>query len=87
MKVGEVKTFALLMIFGVSAQVSATQVSSHLPVTIEVKQDVEVTEAYSQESRGKLHLDNVKAASISAKKRTKISNGKDRPRGFMSDYI
>ena len=49
--------------FGVSAQVS-----SHLPVTIEVKQGVEVTEAYSQESRGKLHLDNVKAQAFRPRK-------------------
>ena len=50
------KTIALLMIFSVSAQAS-----EHLPLTIEVQKDVEVTEAYSQESRGKFHLDDVKA--------------------------
>jgi len=57
------KTIALLMICSVSAQVSM-----HLPVTIEVKQDVEVTQAYSQESRGKLRLDDVKAQAFRLRK-------------------
>ena len=56
MKGGEVKTVALLMIFSVSVQASW-----HLPVTIEVTQAVEVTQAYAQEARGKLRLGNVKA--------------------------
>jgi hypothetical protein len=53
----EVKTLALLVILSGPAQVAR-----RLPVTIEVKRDVEVThntEPY--ESRGKLYLDDVKA--------------------------
>ena len=42
--------------------------SQEWPITIEVKQDVEVTQAYSQESRGKLHLDNVKAQAFRLRK-------------------
>jgi hypothetical protein len=57
------KRVALFMIFGALAQVSRV-----LPVTIEVKQDVEVTQAYSQDSRGKLRLDNVKAQAFRIRK-------------------
>src|SRR5271165_5799809 len=42
--------------------------SQDLAITIEVKQDVEVTQAYSQESRGKLHLDNVEAQAFRLRK-------------------
>jgi len=52
-----VKTIALLIIFS-----APTQVAGHLPVTVEVKRDVEVTHnTESHESRGKLYLDDVKA--------------------------
>jgi hypothetical protein len=51
------------MIFSVSVQASW-----HLPVTIEVKQDVEVTQVDAQESRGKLRLDNVNARAFWLKK-------------------
>jgi len=61
--VAGVKRVALFMIFGALAQVSR-----QLPVTIEVKQDVEVTQAYSQDSRGKLRLDNVKAQAFRIRK-------------------
>jgi hypothetical protein len=61
---GEVKTIVLLIIFN-----GPTQVAGHLPVTIEVKRDVEVTHnTESHESRGKLYLDDVKAKGFRLKK-------------------
>lgn len=46
--------------------------SQGLPITIEVKQDVEVTQAYSQESRGKLYLDDVEAQTFWLRKGQKF---------------
>ncbi len=46
--------------------------SQGLPITIEVKQDVEVTQAYSQESRGKLHLDDMEAQTFWLRKGQKF---------------
>src|ERR1700694_503220 len=46
-----------------------TQVPRHLPITVEVKRDVDVTHnAEPYESRGKLYLDNPKAKAFRLKK-------------------
>jgi streptogramin lyase len=59
-----VKTIALLIIFS-----APTQVAGHLPVTVEVKRDVEVSHnAASYESRGKLSLGDAKAKAFRLKK-------------------
>ena len=61
---GNVKTVAFLIIFSAS-----TQVAGHLPVTIEVKRDVEVSHnAASHESHGKLYLGDAKAKAFRLKK-------------------
>jgi hypothetical protein len=61
---GELKAIVLLIIFAGPAQFAG-----HLPVTIEVKRDVEVTHnSKAHESRGKLYLDDVKVKAFRLKK-------------------
>jgi hypothetical protein len=59
-----VKIIALMVILSIP-----TQVPRHLPITVEVKRDVDVTHnAEPYESRGKLYLDNPKAKAFRLKK-------------------
>jgi streptogramin lyase len=59
-----VKAIALLIVFS-----APTQITGHLPVTIEVKRDVEVSHnAASHESRGKLFLSDAKAKAFRLRK-------------------
>ncbi len=58
------KTIALLVILS-----APTQVSRHLPITVELKRDVEVAHnAESYEPRGKLYLDDPKAKAFRLRK-------------------
>jgi len=58
------------------------QVSRHLPITIEVKRDVEVIHnAYPVETRGILYLDNPKAKAFTLKKGQKFQMIKIGPEG------
>jgi Putative zinc-finger len=61
-----VSSVAVLNRMAVSPRARAA--SQALPITIEVKQDVEVTQAYSQESRGKLRLGDVEAQAFRLRK-------------------
>jgi hypothetical protein len=59
----DVRIIALLIIF------AALQMTRHLPITVEVERDVEVTgNTESAERRGILYLDNLKAESFRLKK-------------------
>jgi len=59
-----VKAIALLIIFS-----SPTQITGHLPVTIEVKRDVEVSHnAASHQPPGKLFLSDAKAKAFRLRK-------------------